>query len=101
MPAQEPEHRATPELPKVRTKQLAIVDENGDPVAELSTRLGVVELRIGGTRAGLPCEIALTVGEEEAGVWSAGITLLANGDAVASWTITIAGKQVAVNHFGS
>jgi hypothetical protein len=101
MPNQEPQQPAPePVLAEVRTKRLVIVSESGEPVADLTTRLGVVELRIGGGQAGLPCEVALTAGEEDVGIWSGGIALRANGDAVASWTVTVTGQQVNVGRFG-
>lgn len=87
-------------LPEVRTKHLVIVNESGQPVAELTTRLGVVELRIGGSQGGLPCEVALTAGEDDPGNWSAGVTLWAQGDAVASWTVSVADRQINVGRFG-
>lgn len=56
----------------------------------------LVEIRVGGSRSDMPCEVLIFAGEYEPGLFSAGLELWANGDSVAGQSVTVAGNTVEV-----
>lgn len=86
-------------LPEVRTRRLALVSKTGTEHAVVELKQGVVELRLGGRAAGLPCEVLVYAGEQEPGAYAAGIEFFVDGDGIAGNILTITGSEVAVHHF--
>ena len=85
-------------MPEVRTKRLVIADEAGVERASLALSGDVIELRLGGSRANLPCEVLLFVSEDEPGAYAAGIELWAHGNSIRSTVVTVAGHHVELHH---
>lgn len=101
MTDQRPEevHPSAEIVEEVRTRRLVIVDHEGVEKAVVELAGEVVEIRVGGSRASMPCEVLIFAGEYEPGLFSAGLELWANGDSVAGQSVTVAGKRVEVRSF--
>lgn len=84
---------------EVRTRRLVIVDHEGVEKAVVELAGDLVEIRVGGSRADMPCEVLVFAGEYEPGLFSAGLELWANGDSVAGQSVTVAGSNVEVRSF--
>lgn len=84
---------------EVRTRRLAIVDQEGVEKAVVELAGELLEIRVGGSRADMPCEVLIFAGKYEAGLFSAGLELWANGDSVAGQSVTVAGNTVEVRSF--
>ena len=84
---------------EVRTRRLAIVDREGVEKAVVELAGELVEIRVGGSRADMSCEVLIFAGEYEPGLFSAGLELWANGNSVAGQSVTVAGNTVEVRSF--
>lgn len=89
-----------PVAKEVRTKRLAIIGDDGRELATFTARNGIVELRIGGTQSGVPCEATIYAGECDDGFFTAGMELWAHGDSVRGCTLTVTGNRVDAHRFG-
>lgn len=99
---QDPVPGDVPEVvPEVRTRCLVIVDETGVERAAIEATDDVIELRLGGSRAGMPCEVVAYAGEDEPGQFAAGVELWANGESVGGSVVTVAGSQVSFHRLGT
>jgi hypothetical protein len=86
-------------FPEVRTRRLALVSETGTEHAVAELKQGMVELRLGGPAAGLPCEVLIYAGEQVPGVYAAGVEFYVDGNGVAGNVLTVTGSEVTVHHF--
>lgn len=84
----------------LKVARLEIVNEAGTEQAVIEVAQGRAELRLGGTRAAMPCEVVIFAGEDEPGMYAAGIDLRANGDSAGSGSVTVAGSQVDLQIYG-
>jgi len=60
---------------------------------------GVAELRLGGSNTGTPCEVVVFAGENEPGMFAAGVDLWANGNCVTARSVVVEGSDVALHRF--
>lgn len=83
----------TPEvMPEVRTRRLVVVNEAGAEQAVVELTQDLVELRLGGSQAAMPCKVVVFAGEDEPGHFAAGVELWANGESV-RWQLSDGGQQ--------
>ena len=85
-------------LPEIKTRRMVLVNDADEEQAVAELTRGVVELRLGGCRSGLPCEALIFAGEVD-GEFVAGVELWANGNSVAGSSVTVVGGQVEYRCF--
>ena len=83
----------------IRTRRLVVVDNEGTERALLTTHLGHVELRIGMGLDAQRCQVLLFAGEQEPGLFAAGVEFWANGESLGGSSLIRQGNQVEFHHF--
>jgi hypothetical protein len=83
----------------IRTRRLVVVDRDGIERAVLTTHLGHIELRIGMGLDGHRCEVLVFAGEQEPGLFAAGVEFWANGDSIGGSSLTVQGREIDFHRF--
>ena len=81
-----------PVVPEIRTQRLVVVDEHGAERAVIRVKQGVVELCMNSRAAGRDCEVLMFAGEQEPGLFTAGVEFSANGEAVGGSSVVVQGS---------
>jgi hypothetical protein len=90
---------AVPVVPEIRTERLVVVDEHGAERAVLTIKQGVIELCMNSRADGRDCDVLMFAGEQEPGLFVAGVELSANGEAVGGSSVVVQGSGVEVERW--
>ena len=87
------------ESEEIRTRKLVVVDADGIERAILTTHLGHVELRIGMGLDAHRCQVLLSAGEHEPGLFAAGVEFWADGNSIGGSSLTVQGSEIDFHRF--